>query len=67
MVVGIFSKLSKIELSIGSFTADLCRFSWASVRICVLSCRLGTRSQIQAFQGFFRTVVVSKDFNSLVS
>ena len=44
------TKLSKKALFMECFTADFLYFS--SINICLLVDHLGTRHQIQAFQGF---------------
>ena len=51
-VVDKFTKLSKTVFSMECFTADFLRFFPENVKIWLLGGRLGTRHQIQAFQGF---------------
>ena len=46
------TKLSKIGFSMEWFTADFLQFFTKNVKIWLLVGRLGTRHQIQAFQGF---------------
>ena len=46
-----FTKLSKIDFSMDCFTADFLRLFTESVKIWLFGGRLGTRHQIQAFQG----------------
>ena len=45
-------KLSKIVFSVKRFTTDCLQFSGTIVKISLLRGHLGTRHQIQAFQGF---------------
>ena len=47
------TKLSEIGFSMEWFTADFLQFFTKNVKIWLLVGRLGTRHQIQAFQGFF--------------
>ena len=52
-------KLSKIGFSVECFTADFLQFFTKNVKIWVLIGRLGTRYQIQAFQGFSGNFLIS--------
>ena len=47
-----FTKLSKIGFFMECFTADFLQFLSKNVKILLFGGRLGTRHQIQAFQGF---------------
>ena len=51
-IVEKFTKLSKTCFYVECFTADLLQFFSTNVNIYLLGCRLGTRDQILAFQGF---------------
>ena len=51
-IVDKFTKLSKI-FSVECFTAEFLWFLSAYAKTCLMSDRLGTCHQIQAFQGFF--------------
>ena len=52
-------KLRKIAFPIESFTADFCNFLAKNLKIWLLDGKLGTRHQIQAFQGFSGNVLFS--------
>ena len=58
-VAGKVTKLSKISFSIERFTDDFLQFSKTTAQICLLVGWLGTSHQLQAFQGFSKSFLIS--------
>ena len=59
MILGKFTKPSKIGISMEYFTVNFSQFSGTNVKIYFLGGRLVTRQQIQAFQRFSWNLVIS--------
>ena len=59
IIVEKVTKLSKVSYSIEHFTDGFSQFSNTTAKVCLLSGRVCTRNQLQAFQGFSEHFLIS--------